>query len=273
MMRLVYLLALSMGACAAQAQAQSPSQTPVQTPVQTPMQAEPAPGHPADCLMAQHQLDYSFALPKTAAAIAAGQLSILVAGAGSSTLPGANGARRAYPAQLRQALAEALPGVAVTMTLDVKSRRTAGDMLKTFGTVLPAAKPALVIWQTGTVDAMVGIAAERFSETLDRGIAAIRTVGADVILVNAQYSPRTESMIALGAYTEIMRWIALQHSVPLFNRFAIMRLWADLGTFDFTARTKKLDMAERVHACIGRLLAELVVEGAKLGGARVDAVR
>lgn len=223
--------------------------------------------------MAQHQLDYSFALPKTAAAIATRQLSILVSGAGSSSLPGPNGAKRAYPAQLRNALAEALPGVAVTMTADVKFRRSAGDMLKTFDTVLAAAKPALVIWQTGTVDAMVGIDSDRFSETLERGIAAIRAAGADVILVNAQYSPRTESMIALAAYTEIMRWIALQHNVPLFNRFAIMRLWADLGTFDFTTRTKKLDMAERVHACIGRLLADLVVEGAKLGGAKLDAVR
>jgi hypothetical protein len=72
-------------------------------------------------------------------------------------------------------------------------------------------------------------------------------------------------MIALGSYNEIMRWGALQHEVPLFNRFGIMRVWSDLGTFDFTTPTKKLDMAERVHDCIGRLLAELIVEAAKPG--------
>jgi hypothetical protein len=60
-----------------------------------------------------------------------------------------------------------------------------------------------------------------------------------------------------------MRWVALQQEVPLFDRFSIMKLWADLGTFDLYSATKKLDIAERVHDCIGRLLADLVVESAK----------
>ena len=60
-----------------------------------------------------------------------------------------------------------------------------------------------------------------------------------------------------------MRWVALQQEVPLFDRFSIMKLWADLGTFDLYSATKKLDIAERVHDCIGRLLADLVIEAAK----------
>jgi hypothetical protein len=55
----------------------------------------------------------------------------------------------------------------------------------------------------------------------------------------------------------------LQQEVPLFERFSIMRLWSDLGTFDLYSATKKLDIAERVHDCIGRLLAELVIAAAK----------
>jgi hypothetical protein len=84
-----------------------------------------------------------------------------------------------------------------------------------------------------------------------------------VVLINAQYSPRTESMIALGTYAEDMRWVALQQEVLLFDRFSIMKLWADLGTFDLYSATKKLDIAERVHDCIGRLLADLVITAAK----------
>lgn len=84
-----------------------------------------------------------------------------------------------------------------------------------------------------------------------------------MVLVNAQYSPRTESMIALSTYSEDMRWVALQQEVPLFDRFSIMRLWSDLGTFDLYSATKKLDIAERVHDCIGRLLADLVIAAAK----------
>ena len=80
-------------------------------------------------------------------------------------------------------------------------------------------------------------------------------------------------MIALGTYAEHMRWVALQQEVPLFDRFSIMRLWADLGTFDFTQHTKKLDMAEHVHDCIGRLLAELVIESAKPEGPPAESGR
>jgi hypothetical protein len=136
-------------------------------------------------------------------------------------------------------------------------------MVKTLGPALAAAKPTLMVWQTGTVDAMQAIDLDQFSAALGHGINIAHSAGADVVLINAQFSPRTESMIALGTYAEHMRWVALQQEVPLFDRFSIMKLWGDLGTFDLYSATKKLDMAERVHDCIGRLLSDLVVESAK----------
>jgi hypothetical protein len=228
------------------------------------------PALPAKCLVAQHLVVADFALPRTARAIAAGTLNVLVVGAGSSQLPGPNGAKFSYPARLQQALAEAVPGVTVKVATDVRARRTAADMVKTLGPALAAAKPALLLWQTGTVDAMLAIDPDDFSQALERGIGIAQSAGADVVLVNAQYSPRTESMIALGTYAADMRWIALQHEVPLFDRFSIMKLWAELGTFDFTTATNKLDMAQQVHDCIGRLLAYLVVEAAKPGGPQAN---
>jgi hypothetical protein len=47
---------------------------------------------PAECLSAQQQLEHIFPLPQTARAIADKKLTVLVAGTGSSTLPGPNGA-------------------------------------------------------------------------------------------------------------------------------------------------------------------------------------
>jgi len=218
---------------------------------------------PAECSIAAQQIEHDFPLPQVTRALAAKRLDILVLGAGSSLLPGPNGAKNAYPARLQLALADKLPGVAVKVTTDVQARRTAAEMVKTLGPALAAAKPALMVWQTGTVDAMKSIDTDQFSAALDHGIAIARSVSADVVLINAQYSPRTESMIALGIYAENMRWVALQQEVPLFDRFSIMKLWADLGTFDLYSATKKLDIAERVHDCIGRLLADLVIEAAK----------
>ena len=113
------------------------------------------------------------------------------------------------------------------------------------------------------MDALQSINTDQFRAALEHGIGIARSAGADVVLITAQYSPRTESMIALGTYAEIMRWVALQQEVPVFDRFSIMKLWVDLGTFDLYSATKKLDMAERVHTCIGRLLADFVIEAAK----------
>jgi len=219
--------------------------------------------HPAECRVAENLVEPNFRLPKVTRALAAKHLTILVMGAGSSQLPGPNGMANAYPIRLQKALAQQLPGVEVKVTTDIKSKRTAPEMIKALPAALAAAKPALLVWQTGTVDAMLGVDPDQFSQALDKGITTAHSTGADVILINAQYSPRTESMIALGTYVEDMRWVALQQEVPLFDRFSIMKLWGELGTFDLSSATNKLDIAERVHDCIGRLLADLVIAAAK----------
>lgn len=218
---------------------------------------------PDVCRVAEPQVQRDFPLPQVMRAITGKKLDVLVVGAGSSSLPGPNGVKDAYPARLQVALRNELPGVSVNVSTDVRSRRTAEQMVKSLTPALAASKPALVVWQTGTVDAMQSIDTDQFKAALDHGIEAARSAGADVVLINGQYSPRTESMIALGTYAEIMRWVALQKDVPVFDRFSIMKLWADLGTFDLYSTTKKLDTAAQVHDCIGRLLAKLVLESAK----------
>jgi len=223
---------------------------------------------PADCRVAETQLDNSFPLPRVEAAISNKKLAILVLGAGSSRLPGPQGTLLAYPARLQSALAQKLPGVAVTVVADVKLGRTARDMLADMRAAVAAPpRPALVVWQTGTVDAVRSVDPEAFTRTLTKGVTAAKAAGADVVLMNMQYSPRTESMIALGNYADSMRWVALQFEVPLFDRFQVMKTWNEMGTFDLYRDTKKMDIAERVHDCIGRLLADLIIGAAKPGGA------
>jgi hypothetical protein len=239
-----------------------------------PASAEPVAEAVPDCrVSAETHIEHNFPLPKVAAAIAKKNLSILVVGAGSSLLPGAEGVKNAYPMRLQGALQQNLPGVEVKVATDVKPKRTAKEMMKSMAAALAANKPSLVVWQTGTVDAMQGVEPDQFSQALEKGIGIARSAGADVIFMNPQYSPRTESMIALGTYAENMRWVALQQDVPLFDRFSIMKLWSDNGTFDLNSATKKLDVAERVHDCIGRLMADLVLESAKIGAPQNGGVR
>jgi hypothetical protein len=82
--------------------------------------------------------------------------------------------------------------------------------------------------------------------------------------MNMQYSPRTDIMIALGPYADNMRVVAQQHEVPLFDRLAIMRHWSDTGAFDLYAAGKDNVLAHRVHDCIGRSIASMIIDAAHL---------
>ena len=215
------------------------------------------------CDVAAHLVHADAELPRVSAAISKSKsLTVVVAGTNSSTLPGAGGQALAYPARLEAALQKRLPGVAVKVISLAKPRQTAADMAEAFPKVLKDEKPALVIWQTGTADAMKGVGAEAFQGTLEATVDKLHEGGADVIFMNMQYSPRTDAVISTAAYAEAIRWVALEHAVNLFDRQAVMRQWSELGTFDLLAATKSLDTAAKVHDCIGRLLADLIIEAA-----------
>jgi hypothetical protein len=203
-------------------------------------------------------------LPRAAAAVADHHsLNILVLGSASSTLPGQTGEKSAYPARLEAALGGLLPGIAVKVLTDIKARQTAAEMMEQGLPRIEEQKPALTIWQTGTVDAIKGVDPEEFRETLDQGVEVLQADGVDVVLMNMQYSPRTEAMISITSYVDNMRWVALQHDVPLFDRLALMKHWSELGTFDLYDASKNTDTAERVHDCIGKLLAGLIAAAVK----------
>jgi ABC-type amino acid transport substrate-binding protein len=214
-----------------------------------------------NCMDAADRVHVDAGLPRAAAAIASRhELRVAVAGSASSTLAGPGGTRAAYPVTLQSALSERLPGVNASVVNTAKPRQTAAEMEAGFSQLLAEHKPALVIWQTGTADAIRGVDLDQFRDYLEKGIRLLQAGGADVILMNMQYSPRTEFMIAPDHYAEIMRGVALREEIPLFDRLAIMKEWNDEGTFDLSTTTKNSEMAEHVHLCIGRLLADLVVE-------------
>jgi hypothetical protein len=217
-----------------------------------------------DCIAAAGAAVPDFAMPRVAAAIAKKRLDIAVIGSASSELTGPSGTNIAYPTRLQTALANLLPGVAVKVTTYARPRETAEEMQKKLSRIVAEAKPALVVWQTGTADAIRGVDAEDFRVALDDGIATLQQAGVDIVLMNMQYSPRTEAMLAMGAYADAMHMIALQREIDLFDRFSIMRKWNEAGTFDLYAATRKTDVAEHVHDCLGRLLANAVLEAAKL---------
>jgi lysophospholipase L1-like esterase len=192
------------------------------------------------------------------------RLTIAVVGTGSSILAGPDGPRSAYPARLEAALKQKLPSVAVKVVTLARTRMTAEDLAKGMEKVLVDEKPDLVIWQTGTLDAIRRIDPDEFRAGLEEGVETLHKGGADVILMNMQYSPRTDIVVPLGPYADDMRVVAQQHEIPLFDRLAIMRHWSDTGAFDLYAAGKDNVLAQRVHDCIGRGIASMIMDAAHL---------
>lgn len=201
------------------------------------------------------------------------RLNIVVVGTGSSTLPGPSGASNAYPARLQAALRKRLPKIEVNVVSQTKSGRGAGDMVKEFDGLLSQNPPDLVIWQTGTYDAIHGLDIDEFRDEMTAGLDKLKAAGVDAVLVNMQYSPRTETMIPLDTYADAMRLVSREQGVPLFDRLAIMRNWNDSGAFDLYASVKDPAMAQQVHDCLGRALATMVIEAGQLSAYESKASR
>jgi hypothetical protein len=222
---------------------------------------------PRTCEVPAYLLSSESSLPKVAEAVKnAGKLDILVVGSRSSTINAPDGT--AYPGRLEATLREKLPNVKVNVNVELQIKKTAEEVGASLGKLVADPKPTLVIWQTGTVDAMRSIDPDDFRAAVDDGVAALQSAGTDVILMNLQYSPRTETMISASPYIDNMRVVAQQHDVPLFDRFAVMRHWNEAGDFDLFSTFHGPELARRVHDCLGRALSTFIIDAAHIGPAQ-----
>jgi hypothetical protein len=218
---------------------------------------------PPGCEVPSYLLTTESPLPKVAEAVKTGHpLDILVMGSRSSTINTSDGT--AYPGRLQAMLREKLPSAAVNVSVEIQAKKTAEEAVAGLVKLVETKRPTLVIWQTGTVDAMRSIDPDDFRSAVDEGVAALQNAGVDVILINPQYSPRTDTMISVPPYLDNMRVVAQQHDVPLFDRFAIMRQWHDSGDFDLFSASHGIELAKRVHDCLGRALSKFVIDAAHL---------
>src|SRR3954452_14363482 len=230
-----------------------------------PARAEEA---PQSCEVPAYLLTTESPLPKVAEAVKNGRvLDILVIGSRSSSIVSTSDAS-AYPARLQAALKDKLPAVAVNLSVELQPKKTAEEIAANLVKLVEGKRPNLVIWQTGTVDAMRSIDPDEFRQAVDEGVATLQNAGADVVLMNLQYSPRTETLISVPPYVDNMRVVAQQRDIPLFDRFAIMRQWNEQGDFDLFNPTHGVELAKQVHDCLGRALSKFIIDAAHIGPAQ-----
>ena len=205
-------------------------------------------------------------LPHVSAKLKAREVvPIVVIGSGSSAGMGASAQTNAYPALLAGELAKVFPDAKFAVTNLSKRGRSASDMEALFGTEVAALHPVLVIWQTGTVDAVKGLDLAGFEQVLEVGIDKLRDLGANVILMNMQYSPHTTAALDTTPYRDYMRWAIQSRSAILFHRYAMMKYWVEAGVIDFSSPSKA-DQAKNddlAHSCLAYRLAREIESAVK----------
>jgi acyl-CoA thioesterase-1 len=174
-----------------------------------------------------------------------------------------------FPEQMVRALNAELPKVRFNLTVRGARGLAAGEMLNLIDDALKQQHYQLVVWQTGTVEAVRGLRPDGLLDVLRQGTDDIRAAGGDVVLVNPQFSRFLRANTDIDAYEEVMRQAAGTTSgVALFPRFELMRAWTDDGVIDLerTARVDRDKALDRLNFCLGHALATLVLNGAGAGG-------
>ena len=217
-----------------------------------------APSVDSACVVPESVLAPGSGLPRVSAQLAAGRpLSVLVVhSAKSPSRPGIVG----YPARLENELKRRLPGREVSTAVLSLPGEAAPAMVGPLTQAVEDQRPALVVWQTGTVDAMRSLDLESFGSALQSGIAEVQLRGADIVIMDMQYSMHTAQLIDFAPYVSYMSWLAQSSDVFHFPRYDIMRYWVEDGRVDFTDESDgaKQRAYDFVHQCIGQLLAQSV---------------
>jgi hypothetical protein len=187
-------------------------------------------------------------------------VKIVAIGGASTAGLAAGSADRAYPRQMEQGLARSFPGVPITLANKSVAHQTAAQMLERFPKDVFAEDPVLVIWETGTTDAVQGVDIDAFAATLQSGIDALAARGIDVILVDVQFSHKTEAIIDLESYLKTMHRAGDVKDVYVFPRFAMMRYWSEQEIFDLDGvqKDERATLATNVYHCLGRKLADAI---------------
>lgn len=200
-------------------------------------------------------------LPAFVAAVrAGGPVAILAIGSASTNMAGTS-----FPRLMQETLQAELPAVRVRLVVRGRQGLTAAEMVPLIAEGLASTHAKLVLWQTGTVDAVQGVRPDELSDALAQGADLARQAGADLILIDPQFSRFLHANTDLEPYQQAIEDAATQPGVALFPRFEMMRDWAERGTLDIenTPQDQRPQAAALLHACVGRALAAYILAGVK----------
>jgi acyl-CoA thioesterase-1 len=192
-------------------------------------------------------------------------ITIVAIGSSSTSGAGASSPTANYPSRLAAELREHFPRLSFTVLNRGVGGEEIPDMLQRFDSAVVAAKPDLVLWQLGTNSVIRDHKLGDHGALIRAGLAKIRGIGADVVLIDPQFAPKViakpeaESMVALIATT------AKGENVDLFRRFDVMRHWHDIDHLEFATFVSAdgLHMNDWSYACMAKGLGNAIAEAAQ----------
>ena len=208
---------------------------------------------------------FELPLRHTARRLAAGEpLTIVAVGSSSTAGAGASSPATNYPSRLAVELKERLPGRDITVINRGVNGEETAQMLARFANDVIAARPDLVLWQVGTNTVVRDHPLRVHSVLLHEGIALLKQAGADVVLIDMQFTPLLLAKSETPSMEDQIALAAKEANVDLFNRFALMRNWHEVQHIPFEAfvAPDKLHMNDWSYACVAKVLATAITEAA-----------
>jgi acyl-CoA thioesterase I len=217
------------------------------------------------CLAANSSLSLGARLPRTADHLKSGEPLKIVA-IGSSSTVGLWELRPAatYPEVMRREIQRLQSNARISVVNSGRVGDTIPDNIARFERDVFAFEPDLILWQLGTNDiAWGGHVDDQLKSKVVQAVHALRASGADVVLIDLQYTP----MVLAADYSRMQALItevAQQERIGLFSRFALMRKSIDAGLApDALVSWDRLHNSSEGYDCIGRALARTILAGTR----------
>jgi lysophospholipase L1-like esterase len=203
-------------------------------------------------------------LPHVAGKLASGQPVVIVAFGSSSTAGyGATSPEFTYPNRLAAQLRRHYPNANITVVNRGNGGEDAPEMMKRLQSEVVDMKPDLVIWQVGTNAVLRNLDPGETAKLVEEGVARIQAAGADLVLVDLQYSPMViERAESASKMVRLLGKVAQLRHVGIFPRFEVMREWHERQALpvDSFVIADGLHMNDWGYACFAQLLGDDIIK-------------
>ena len=202
-------------------------------------------------------------LPHVAGKLAAGEPVLIIAFGSSSTAGfGTSSPEFTYPNRLAAQLHRKFPSADITVINRGRGGEDAPEMMKRLQADVIDVKPDLVIWQVGTNAVLRNLDPGETSRLVAEGVARIQAAGADLVLVDPQYSPKVnEHLESASQMVKLLGKVAQLRHVSVFPRFEVMRYWHESQALpiDSFVIADGLHMNDWGYACFAQLLGDDII--------------